>query len=317
MLRVFLASMIAAGCGDDSSAPDGGARDGGTRDSGVRGDSGSVDSGSTDAGRDAGSSDAGTDAGPSCIDEGHPAGKRYRLDACNVCVCNEDGTSTCSDRECLGTFEGCEYAGAMHAYGERFPSTDTCNECVCAASGLACTRRTECEPNDEGAILVESLDTPCGTDPEFTAQSVLNDLPTSIDTRLLYRREPPYGETLPDTDLSIHFFVEGFVVCRLPSEDQPAFDIEVLADWVSADGAFDEGLHGYVRKNGFGFVDAVLVEGVAPPGGLDGTYSPGCPDPGTFGFFAQIELDGSSHGYILKICEADTALDVGTFGRAP
>jgi hypothetical protein len=314
MLRTIMLGTVLTACGDDGASTDAGrVTDAGGRDAGrdaaiTRDDAGGL----SDAG-----SDAGGDAGTSCIDEGRMPGERYRAGDCDACTCNADGSATCTDRECRATSEGCEYGGVMHAYGERFPASDACNECVCAASGLACTRRPACDPLDEGAILVESLDTPCGSDSEFTAQSVLNTLPDVIEAPFLYRRGDPYGETLVDTTVAIRLFADGFVVCRLPSEDQPAFDIEVVADWVTADGAFDEGLHGYIRKNGFGFVDAVLVFGSAPAGGLDGTYSPACPAPGGIGFFAQIETDGSATGNVSKICEADILLDVGTFAAAP
>ena len=214
---------------------------------------------------------------------------------------------------------GCTYAGQEHAYAERFPATDGCNECVCAASGLACTRRP-CAMSDEGAILVESLDTPCGSDPAFTAQAVLDGLPVDeLEAPFLYEKNGPlYPEILPDTKVRFRIVYDGgFAVCRIPAPGQEAFDIEVMVEWITADGSFDEGFHTYLRRNAGGFVDAWFVIASAPPGGLDGTYNPACLDANGFAFDATINADGTAMGRASKTCETDILLDIGTWSYGP
>jgi hypothetical protein len=188
-----LGVLAAPGCGDE--APEEGSR--GSQATGSGGSGGSEATGSGGAGG------AGAGGG-SCIDQGHVAGERFPAgDDCNFCDCQADGTAVCSDRACKGKLPGCTYAGQDHAYAERFPATDGCNECVCAASGLACTRRP-CTTSEEGAILVESLDTPCGPDAAFTAKAVLDGLPVDdLEAPYLYEKSGAlYPETLPDTAAS-------------------------------------------------------------------------------------------------------------------
>ncbi|MCB9614290.1 MAG: hypothetical protein H6722_17780 [Sandaracinus sp.] len=276
-----------------------------------------------DAGVDAPPGDAGTDApeGPSCLDTHAVGDEVVDADHCNVCTCQEDGSFACTDRVCPETLlGGCEYDGTTHDYGARFPATDGCNECVCAASGLACTRR-ECSAAEEGAILLEALDQPCGRE-GFTAQSVLQGIPyTELVAPFLYeheRDEMLYPETLPDTELTLRLqYVGGFLVCRIPSEDQVAMDIEIAARWRTADGAFDEVLHAYLRRNDFGFVDAWTTVASRQHDTLTGTYSPACLDPRGISFAAQIDADGSASATITKTCETDIGLTVGVATRDP
>ncbi|MCA9608735.1 MAG: hypothetical protein KC619_24195 [Myxococcales bacterium] len=321
---IVLFALLTAACGDapttDASVPlDAGPTDaGGPLDAGA--DAGTSPDASVDASSDA-STDAGggSDAGPSCL-EAHAPGERFAVgDGCNFCDCHADGTRTCTARTCRALGPSCDYDGTAHAYGERFASTDGVNECVCAASGLACTRRDPILP-EEGAILVESLDTPCGDDPTFTARAVLEGLPTDDFTAAFPydRARSLYPESLPDTTLRVRIVHDdGFVVCRVPMPTQPAFDVEVVVEWITADGAFDEAFHTYLRRNGFGFVDAWQTSASAPVGGLDGTYAPACLDPGGFGFDVQIEPDGTATGSVSKVCEVDILLDVARFTRAP
>lgn len=253
--------------------------------------------------------------GGSCLDA-HAAGDRFSAgDDCNFCDCNSDGTTTCTARTCPARSGDCAYGDVNHAYGERFPSKDGCNECVCAASGLACTRRA-CTVEEEGAILVESLDTPCGSDATFTANAVLNDLPfDDIVAPFGYMRNGTlYPETLPDTTSRVRIVYDGgFAVCRIPNPGQEAFDIEVLVEWMTADGAFDEGFHTYLRRNASGFTDAWFIGVGAPADGLDGSFNPACLDDNGFSFSATINADATAEGYVAKICETDILLDVGTF----
>src|SRR5690606_11436406 len=141
---------------------------------------------------------------------------------CNTCVCQADGDLACTERVCPLDRNGCSYDGAEHGYGERFPSTDGCNECVCAASGLACTRRSCDGALEAGAILVESLDEPCGEDPAFTARAVLDGLPhAEVTAPFLYERDRDplhYPETAPDSTTTLRvIYGGGFAVCRFPS----------------------------------------------------------------------------------------------------
>jgi hypothetical protein len=276
------------------------------------------DTASEDGGVD-GSADASPDARVSCLEEGHEAGDRYPAsDVCNFCECQADGSVDCTDRMCFEELSGCEYEGTEYDYGARFPSTDGCNECVCAASGLACTRRS-CASSDEGAILLESPDEPCGADPEFTPRAILERLPTTDFTApFLYDRERiSYPEVLADTNIRVRvIFDQGFMVCRIPSPDQPALDLQIVVEWITEDGAFDEGFPAYLRKNNFGFVDAYEIAATIPLGGLAGSYTPICSiDPGAYSFGISIEPDGHATGSSYRVCETDLSFMIGSFDR--
>ena len=250
----------------------------------------------------------------SCLDAYKPGERVPVGDSCNFCVCQSDGSSTCTKRTCQDNESACEYDGVTHPFAAAFPATDGCNECVCAASGLACTRRCEGLP-EEGAILVEDLDTPCGEDPTFTARAVLGEVPTTdVSGPFAYNRNGPlYPESRADTTGRIRFAYEGgFIACRLPSLDQAAFDIEVTAEWMTADGAFDEGMHTYLRKNGMGFVDAWWLIASWPHGGLYGAYDSTCFDPSGYSFSAQLDRDGTVSASTYKTCETDISLVIGT-----
>ncbi len=249
-----------------------------------------------------------------CLVDSKPGERIPVGDACNFCVCQSDGSTICTKRTCQNHEPACEYDGVTHPFAATFPATDGCNTCVCAASGLACTRRCEGLP-EEGAILVESLDTPCGEDPTFTARSVLADIPTTdVSGPFAYNRNGPlYPESRADTTGRIRVVYEGgFIACRIPSVDQPAFDIEVTVEWMTADGAFDEGMHTYLRKNGTGFVDAWLLGASWPHGALHGAYDSTCLDPSGYSFSAQIDRDGTVSSGTFKTCETDIGLQVGT-----
>lgn len=171
-------------------------------------------------------------------------------------------------------------------------------------------------PRRGGAILVESLDEPCGPDPTFTAKAVLDGLPVSdVEAPFEYNTTGPlYPESLPDTTVRVRVVYDGgFAVCRIPAPGQEAFDIEVVAEWITSDGAFDEGFHTYLRRNAGGFTDAWYLLMGAPPNGLDGTYSPSCVGANGFGFAASFDANGSVEGYADKLCEADILLTVGGF----
>ena len=319
-LILGLASVT--GCGGGTPNPgDSSASVSSSASTGSGGAGGSGGSGGASTSSSATSSGSGgSGGGKSCITEGHVAGERYHVgDNCNFCDCNADGTTTCTHRTCPAKGPGCTYDGHDYAYAERFPSTDKCNECVCAASGLACTRRA-CSTEEEGAILVESLDTPCGPDQTFTGQAVLDGLPVNdVTVPFLYvKNGPKYPETLPDTKVRVRVVYDGgFVVCRIPSPGQEAFDIEALVEWISADGSFNEGFHTYLRRNAGGFTDAWYISAGVPAGGLDGTFNPNCLDPNGFGFAATFDADGTASGYTSKLCETDILLDVATWAYTP
>ncbi|MBX3271312.1 MAG: hypothetical protein KF729_13690 [Sandaracinaceae bacterium] len=322
-LAPLLATALLLTACDGTATPDagldGGASDGGASDAAI--DGGATDGGASDAAIDGGASDGGaSDGGGSCLDE-HVAGERFsRGDGCNFCECRADGTTACTARACRGTTSPCDYDGATRRYGERFPSTDGCNECVCAASGLACTRRPACGATDEGAILLESMTAQCGDDPAFTGAAVLAGLPVDdLVADFAYERDRAlYPETRADSRVRVRVVYEGgFVVCRVPMPTQPAIDMEIVLEWISEDGAFDEAFHTYLRRNDFGFVDAWLSFASAPVGGLDGAYDPACLDPRGFSFFAQFDAEGTAHGTVGKVCESDILLDVARFDYAP
>ena len=240
-------------------------------------------------------------------------------DNCNFCDCQADGSSVCTQRTCPAKGPGCSYANKNYGFGEKFPASDGVNECVCAASGLACTRRQQGLP-EEGAILLESLSDSCGNDMMFTGAKVLADLPVSdISADFIYSKMPPFPETLANTKLRIRIVYDGgFVVCRLPSPAQPAIDMEVVVEWISQDGSFDEGHHTYLRRNNFGFLDAWQSNSsAASHNALDGSYKATCSNPKGISFSAQVNADGTAEGQILKTCEFDSAVPVGSFAYAP
>ena len=103
----------------------------------------------------------------------------------------------------------------------------------------------------------------------------------------------------------------GFLVCRIPREEQVAMDLEIAARWRTADGAFDEVLHAYLRRNDFGFVDAWTTVASRPHDALVGSYTPDCLDPGRLSFAAQVDADGGASATISKTCEVDIGLTVG------
>lgn len=324
LLALGAGVLAAPGCGSTADPTGSGGSAGGT----ATGTGGTGTTGSTTGSAGSGgstpttssSSGTGGTGVQSCIAAGHVAGERYSVgDDCNFCDCHADGTTACTSRQCQGSAQGCDYAGQAHAYAERFPATDGCNECVCAASGLACTRRP-CASSDEGAILVESLDTPCGPDTSFTANAVLEGLPVSdLEVPYLYKKNGPlYPETLPDTKVRFRIVYDGgFAVCRIPSPGQEAFDIEVMVEWITADGAFDEGFHTYLRRDAGGFVDAWYIAAGVPAGGLDGIYNPACLDPNGFSFGATINGDGTAAGSVGKTCETDIQLAVASWSYGP
>jgi len=319
--------VLAAGCACEGTtgAPDASSRPDAGSDALARDDAGS-DAPQRDAGletgRDAGADAAvGADAGPSCLEDGHAAGERFALpDHCNFCDCNADGTRTCTTRTCGPAFTTCELDGTVHEYGESFELGDGCNECVCAASGLACTRRTCMGAREEGAILLEDLNASCGDRAAFSAANVLAEMPFDvIDAPFPYERmRETYPESRADTTVSVRIaYAGGFAVCRLEAPGRAAIDMEVAIEWRTADGAFDEGLHGYLRKNDFGFLDAWFVLSTLPVASLTGTYSPACPMTRDLSFSAQIERTGAASGSVMKACEGDIGLEVGRFEVTP
>jgi hypothetical protein len=212
--------------------------------------------------------------------------------------------------------DGCEYDGTTYAYAERFDATDACNSCVCAASGLACTRREACDPEfDEGAILLESLDAPCGPFDDFNAEWVLTNLsPWERTGPLDYENAGPlYPESLADTTMTVRvtFPADLYIVCRIPSPGQEALDLEAVLEWQSEDGAFDEGQHTYVRRNYGGFLEAFTSVGALDSSELSGSYSPGCPDAGGVSIAPRWSDTGDAEAGLFKTCEVDIGLSVG------
>jgi hypothetical protein len=154
--------------------------------------------------------------------------------------------------------------------------------------------------DEEGAILLESLDEPCGDDPSFTGQEVLNGLPfMEVTEDFIYASDRAlYPESLPDTTVTVRIMYEGgFVVCRIPSPTQPAIDMEVV-----------------VRAN-FGFLDMWTTVASVPSEGLNGSYDAACMDHRGFGFSARFYADGTATGRASKICEGDIALEIGAFEK--
>jgi hypothetical protein len=256
-----------------------------------------------------------------CLAEGRVPAERFSAqDTCNFCECNADGSRSCTTRTCAVSPNGCTYDGTLRGYAERFASTDGCNECVCAASGLACTRRSCPGALEEGAILLESLDEPCGVD-GFTVRSVLEGLPRSdVSAPFRYERaRTHYPETHADGTVRVVIApVEGgFAACRIPNVGQEAIDLEAVVEWATADGVFDEGIHTYLRKNAGGFLDAWILFGGLEPTELSGTYQPLCPDSGRIGFETLVYSNGSVEGAVFKTCETDIRLNVGTFVLPP
>lgn len=321
---------LAVGCAGPSSPDaghDAGADAAAALDGAPPADGALPDAGGSDAGLpDAATADAGTDAsapsdaGPSCLDA-HAAGERYSAgDGCNFCVCGADGAATCTARTCPPVIGECmDAAGGSHPAGARFLATDGCNECVCAYSGLACTRRASCPALDEGAIWLESPDASCGDFPAFTARSVIDGIPfTSFELPFLYdRARPSFPETSPDSTVRFRFDAQDGIAVCLGMPTHPIIDVEATAEWVTEDGAFDEGFRTVVRRYGnTTFVDAWHVNATAPRDGLNGTYTYSCLDRGDYGFTTSIHADGSVMGMITKTCESDISVAVGTFERA-
>lgn len=259
-------------------------------------------------------------AGTSCVEAGEPVDEWVPAgDDCNFCLCEPSGRRTCTTRTCALNRGGCDYDGVEHAFAERFPSTDGCNECTCAMSGLACTRRTCDGALEEGAILMESLDEVCGDDPAFTPATVLADLPVDdIPADFLYQRDRPpeqYPEELPDTKSVFRVRYDGgFAVCRIPNPGFESIDFEVVSEFTTADGSFNEGFHTAMTKDRTGFVDAWYINSVVPFGELQGSYDYLCTlDPGAARFTAQIDRSGVAFGSAIKVCETDLSLAVGNW----
>ncbi len=275
------------------------------------GDTGST--GSSDTSGDASSSSGETTGLTAC----EAVGERiYMGDGCNFCDCTDAGLDNCTERACVPLSDGCEYDGSTYAYAEQFDADDDCNLCVCAASGLACTRREECDPGfDQGAILLESSDAPCGPFDDFTGAWVMDNLaPLERTGPLDYENAGPlYPETLADTAMTLRvtFPEDGYIVCRIPSPGQEALDLEAVLEWQSEDGAFDEGQHTYVRRNYGGFLDAFTGVSALDPGELTGTYSPACPDAGAVSIAPQWNDIGDAGAGLFKTCEVDIGLSVG------
>ena len=164
---------------------------------------------------------------------------------------------------------------------------------------------------------MESLGEQCGDDATFTGNAVIDGVPAEIVAPFLYRRTIPFPESRPDSEIRVRVSYDGgFVVCRIPMPTQPAIDMEVVVEYITADGAFDEAHHTYLRRNNFGFVDGWSTASSAPFGGLDGSYTipePPCLDPGDYAFSTTWLTDGSVMGRISRICETDIFVDVGTF----
>lgn len=93
--------------------------------------------------------------------------------------------------------------------------------------------------------------------------------------------------------------------------------MEVVVEWMTADGAFDEGFHRYLRRNDVGFLDAWIVHASAPVDGLDGRNPPSHPDPQEIVFSALFHADGDVGGDVFKVCEVDITLTVGAFDTTP
>lgn len=250
-----------------------------------------------------------------------PGERVYMDDGCNFCECTDAGLDSCTERVCSPISDGCEYDGMSYAYAEQFDATDDCNLCVCAASGLACTRREACDPEfDEGAILLESLDAPCGPFDDFTAESVLTGLaPWERTGPLEYENEGAlYPETLSNTTMTVRvtFPAEGYIVCRIPMAGQEALDLEAVLEWQSEDGAFDEGQHTYIRRNYGGFLDAFTSVSALNPDELTGTYSPACPAAGGVSIAPRWNDTGDAESVVSKVCEVDIGLSVAQWTAA-
>jgi hypothetical protein len=167
---------------------------------------------------------------------------------------------------------------------------------------------------------MENLDESCGPDALFTARSVIEGVPYSVvRAPFLYERNRMlYPEVWADSVIDLRFVYDGgYAVCRIPAPGQEAIDLEVVIEWMTEDGAFNEGFKSYLRRNAGGFVDAWWILAAADLGELDGAYQPACIDPGGFAFSAQFNADGSANGDVMKVCEGDIALVVGTFQVVP
>lgn len=238
----------------------------------------------------------------------------YMGDGCNFCDCTDAGLDNCTTRTCVSISDGCSYEGVDYGYAEVFDASDDCNVCVCAASGLACTRRSECGDFDEGAILLEGLDEPCGDIEEFTGQWVLDWLESdSWAGPLDYNNDGmPYPEVLPDTSMRVRVHgLDGYIVCRIPAPGQEAIDMEAIIEWATDDGAFDEGQHTYIRRNYGGFLMAVTSVATVDPENIHGTYDHSCLDAGTISLGLRWNDDGTGEGIVSKVCEVDFAVTLG------
>lgn len=319
-LFLTLSSLLGA-CGGGDEGADAGHHDAASGEDAAQASDAAADldgGASDDAGPDRDA--APHDGGPSCLEQ-HAALDRYPAgDHCNFCECGDDGVETCTTRTCAPAFTSCELDGRGYAYGETFELGDGCNECVCAASGLACTRRTCDGAREEGAILLENMTSNCGERLAFTPANMLAEMPfDTVDAPFLYERDRvSYPETRADTTVSFRVaYANGFAVCRIEAPGRAALDLEAIIEWRTADGAFDEGLHAYLRKNDFGFVDAWFIATSLPLGSIEGSYTPACLDPRALAFSAQIDRTGAASGSVMKTCETDIGLQVGHFEITP
>lgn len=181
-----------------------------------------------------------------------------------------------------------------HAAGDRFLAGDGCNTCVCQADGaLACTERV-C-PLDRNGCSYD--DAEHGYGERFPSTDGCNGCVCAASGLACTRRSCDGA------------FEEG----AIPSPGQEVFDIEVVLEQTTADGAFDEGIRTYLRRNAGGFTNVwttVAAVGVAE---LNGSYDPRCLDPRGFTFTATFDADGSASGAISKICETDLTFTVGAW----
>jgi len=160
----------------------------------------------------------------------------------------------------------------------------------------------------------------CAPPAVWRAPAAARRLPsTDFTAPFLYDRDRDgYPEVLPDTNVRIRtIFDQGFMVCRIPSPTHPALDLQITVEWITEDGALDEGFPAYLRKNNFGFVDAYEIAASIPLGGLGFSYTPICSlDPGPYSFGMSIEPDGHATGSMYRVCETDLSLLIGSFDHA-
>ena len=150
---------------------------------------------------------------------------------------------------------------------------------------------------------------------------MLEGLPhRELTVPLAYNRVGPlYPESREDTQLTLRVLRDqaGYAVCRIPSAGQEAIDMEVLVEWFSDDGAFDETFRSYLRRNAGGFTNEWNTVSSLAPGTLNGDYTPGCPDFRGYAFAATFDFDGSATGSATKTCEADISLTIASFDFTP